>query len=400
MQCILQDQKSISSWNELDDKPNLSQVATSGDYNDLSNTPTKLSEFENDSGFITQYTEIDPTVPDWARQENKPTYTYNEVGAAQAAAGLPTGGIAGQILEKTGEADYQIGWRQAPSNPTLFDNCYFADPINQRGQTTYTATGYTIDRWRMDVGTGAQLLVMDGYIRGVKTDSSVTIQAIDYTFDEAYSKILAGKTVTLSMLRRGTGAPYLLFYDIGKSISIAGGDNYAPSDEWIMNSLTCTLPEDLKQLRCCMYFDTNFSTTGYTDFMAAKLEFGSQQTLARQDENDKWVLNDPPPNKALELAKCQRYYIPENISFMTAKKDPGSNLALDIPGIMRIVPTPMKDTAEIFLTEDNSWRAVTIATVTKSSTQIRIYFRDPDGFTLSYGSFYLMRNCPALSADL
>ncbi len=38
-----------------------------------------------------------------------------------------------------------------------------------------------------------------------------------------------------------------------------------------------------------------------------KLELGSVQTLAHKDENGNWILNDPPPNKALELVKCQRY---------------------------------------------------------------------------------------------
>ena len=42
---------------------------------------------------------------------------------------------------------------------------------------------------------------------------------------------------------------------------------------------------------------------------AAKLELGSQQTLAHQDAAGNWVLNDPPPDKTLELAKCQRYLI-------------------------------------------------------------------------------------------
>jgi hypothetical protein len=42
---------------------------------------------------------------------------------------------------------------------------------------------------------------------------------------------------------------------------------------------------------------------------AAKLELGTQQTLAHQDSSGNWVLNDPPPNYALELAKCQRYQI-------------------------------------------------------------------------------------------
>lgn len=35
----------------------------SGSYNDLKDRPTKLSEFTNDTGYITGYTETDPTVP-------------------------------------------------------------------------------------------------------------------------------------------------------------------------------------------------------------------------------------------------------------------------------------------------------------------------------------------------
>ena len=42
--------------------------------------------------------------------------------------------------------------------------------------------------------------------------------------------------------------------------------------------------------------------------LAAKLELGPVQTLAHQDASGNWVLNDPPPNKALELLKCQRYF--------------------------------------------------------------------------------------------
>lgn len=44
--------------------------------------PTKVSELTNDSGYITSYTETDPTVPAWAKEASKPTYTASEVGAA------------------------------------------------------------------------------------------------------------------------------------------------------------------------------------------------------------------------------------------------------------------------------------------------------------------------------
>ena len=43
--------------------------------------PSVLSELVNDVGYITSYTEIDPTVPSWAKASSKPTYTANEVGA-------------------------------------------------------------------------------------------------------------------------------------------------------------------------------------------------------------------------------------------------------------------------------------------------------------------------------
>ena len=54
-----------------------------GDYalkSELPNVPTKLSELTNDSGFITGYTETDPTVPAWAKSASKPSYSKSEVG--------------------------------------------------------------------------------------------------------------------------------------------------------------------------------------------------------------------------------------------------------------------------------------------------------------------------------
>ena len=43
--------------------------------------PTKVSELTNDAGYISSYTETDPTVPSWAKAQSKPTYTASEVGA-------------------------------------------------------------------------------------------------------------------------------------------------------------------------------------------------------------------------------------------------------------------------------------------------------------------------------
>lgn len=60
------------------------------DYARIEDVPTKVSDLQNDSGFITGYTETDPTVPSWAKASSKPTYTASEVGALPANTPIPT----------------------------------------------------------------------------------------------------------------------------------------------------------------------------------------------------------------------------------------------------------------------------------------------------------------------
>ena len=44
----------------------------------------------NAKGYLTSYTETDPTVPEWAKQSDKPTYTASEVGALPDTTTIPT----------------------------------------------------------------------------------------------------------------------------------------------------------------------------------------------------------------------------------------------------------------------------------------------------------------------
>ena len=60
---------------------------------DAITVPTKVSQLTNDKGYITGYTETDPTVPAWAKAATKPTYTANEVGA------IPKGGDGDYFLK-------------------------------------------------------------------------------------------------------------------------------------------------------------------------------------------------------------------------------------------------------------------------------------------------------------
>ena len=95
----------------------LATVATTGNYGDLSNkpiiptVPTNVSSFTNDAGYLTShqsltgyateqwvgqqgyltnYTETDPTVPAWAKASTKPSYTASEVGALPNTTVIPT----------------------------------------------------------------------------------------------------------------------------------------------------------------------------------------------------------------------------------------------------------------------------------------------------------------------
>ena len=78
--------------------------ASSGDRvaftHDIPTVPTNVSAFNNDAGYLTGYTETDPTVPQWAKAPTKPTYTASEVGALSSAGGTLLGNLT---VESTGE---------------------------------------------------------------------------------------------------------------------------------------------------------------------------------------------------------------------------------------------------------------------------------------------------------
>ena len=63
---------------DLTGKADVGDVPAS--LSDLTNDMV-VSDFTNDAGYLTSYTETDPTVPSWAKASSKPSYTASEVGA-------------------------------------------------------------------------------------------------------------------------------------------------------------------------------------------------------------------------------------------------------------------------------------------------------------------------------
>ncbi|MCI8649601.1 MAG: hypothetical protein HFG20_05735 [Anaerotruncus sp.] len=185
--------------------------------------------------------------------------------------------------------------REQVSNANLLINWYFADPINQRGQTEYADAGYTIDRWYLQNITFAKLsLTNEGISLSIQNNDGI-VQNIKKEY------LQSGEVYTSSIL---TADGELLFCTFTLTDTITKY-RYNNSNFWCAAGLGGS-KVFWKFWSVITYDNPNPITT---TIVAAKLELGDHQTLAHQDVNGSWVLNDPPPDRALELAKCQRYYM-------------------------------------------------------------------------------------------
>ena len=169
-------------------------------------------------------------------------------------------------------------------NPNLLDNWYFGRPVNQRGQTEYTAAGYTIDRWKLDVGGAVTL--EDGCICLKKSGTYWGEYFAD--FDQFIGMTLTGSV----LLSDGTLRTGSFVYN--------GSVNQAQT--FFSSELGFYIQKlSNSQTQC----EIN-SLVDNVKIKAIKLELGDTQTLAYK-ENGVWVLNEIP-DFGEQLARCQRYY--------------------------------------------------------------------------------------------
>lgn len=176
------------------------------------------------------------------------------------------------------------------SNPNLLINPDFS--INQRGQTSYTGAGYSVDRWK-----GYQLNEMvctprDGYgvTLSAPTEITSTGAIFGQPFEASQLSKLAGRTITLSFkvsANRGTSNIYVRTMTNGTNV----GDTPAiTSGATGIVSKTITLPSPLTSLE--IVFRKGAGTLD-VDIDWIKLEIGSTPT--------EFV----PPLIEEELLKCQ-----------------------------------------------------------------------------------------------
>lgn len=257
---------------------------------------------------------------------------------------------------------------RAGINPNLLDNWYFGNPVDQRGgyvvppgtpyfsgntqagtTTTYvkvdffsgsnyphitvngadyataigtavrgyTGTGYTIDRWR----THGNSTVTIG------SDSLAFFAAGDANIVQPLENALKEDTLlTFSVLNKA-GTVYIRIRDTewgDYGVAQRTGDGVV--------AVTGTIPKG--KIPMVQFYNSQGENIAVK---AAKLELGSQQTLAHQ-ENGVWVLNEIP-DYGEQLAKCQRYYQKyDNFVWMIPCKDNVWRCNIVFPVQMRANP--------------------------------------------------------------
>lgn len=196
---------------------------------------------------------------------------FNTMLRAALSDGLPSGYYTsqynGEEIDKSITKTYQLTGRN------LLDNWYFADPVNQRGNTEYPSAGYTIDRWRSNGGT-------------------TTIGAGGLSITAGYVLYQPFENINLAD-------------GIKRTVSYLGTDGNVYSGILTSEYALYGQYEFCYSTGAALYIKPR---AGASPIAAIKLELGTQQTLARKAVDGTWTLIDPPPNKAEELAKCQRYF--------------------------------------------------------------------------------------------
>ena len=181
----------------------------------------------------------------------------------------------------------------AISNSNLLDNWYFGNPVNRRGQAEYAGIGYTIDRWKLLTANGI-LTLQEGAVIFSSTSSSATTWRQYLDNPEEYY----GKTVTLSAL---TADGRLLSGTSTLSASVPAELKSGPLvylDTAQKTYIACVFLNDGRlgvQFKCALDYPVHV--------IAAKLELGTRQTLAHQDAQGNWLLNEIP-NYSEQLLRC------------------------------------------------------------------------------------------------
>lgn len=268
------------------------------------------------------------------------TLTEEQKQRARENIGAPAPYTAGDGISISGSV---IATKVQPCNHNLLVNWYFGNPVNQRDVSgTISSAGYFLDRWKLASG-------------------SVTISADGITLNGTMQQVLETApvgTVTASALTQAGVGEVVPTYDSA--------------------SKTVTVTADGKKI------------------VAVKLEMGSQQTLAHQEDNV-WVLN-AIPDYGEELIKCMRYLQIISTPYDTS----GNGVAIGYANntVDLWVPIPLAVPMRISPTPTIPTGGVALLKVGKTSGSPKDVTRVTGGWAMQTGGACSMRNLILTSSGL
>lgn len=283
---------------------------------------------------------------------------------------------ASQALEKSKELEGQVnGSGKTFPNANILDNWYFINPINQLEIVNFPQLNYGIDRW---IGTSGVYVTSNGLY--FEASDNFIVQR----FEDDVKSFLNGKTLTVSLITGNGKVHYSTF--VYQS---------APSAQYTV------LYSDEFHSAITTEGGLLFYSVIPNTLVAVKLEIGATQTLA-YESGGVWNMNDPIPNRATELLKCQRYLIVyKGYSFMgsgMATIDSATNKSLvqfsfPLPTNMRLKNVPIRSNGAIgFFTGKQNYYAEAISE--SASLNVAVAKADitlPNAIE-SYGTVWLENN--------
>ena len=186
-----------------------------------------------------------------------------------------------------GGVPYSAVRKAAPRN--LLDNSDFRNPVNQRGQSSYSFdSGYTIDRWYLNWSGDGTLSIADGHI----TLRRQTYQCYMYQkMDNAEEMV--GKTYTVAAKCRGSGS-------IGWIDSAQDVSNVFELGDWGVVTKTFTVASATHSVLGVPAVKINSNSDKSVDVAWIVLYEGEYTAETLPEYH--------PKGYGAELLECQRYY--------------------------------------------------------------------------------------------
>ena len=190
------------------------KLADKADKTELPTVPSVVSAFTNDAGYLTEYTETDPTVPAWAKQENKPTYTAAEVGALPEDTEIPIF-TNKAVLDKISEERVE-SWNEAVTSAHTHDNKIVLDKFMESDEGEVLYKGKQIASGNLWNGTKEEFDAIEDkdpdttYVITDDKDEEVSLSdlVIDDSSTTSETKSWSVKKINDTVVLKNTGILY------------------------------------------------------------------------------------------------------------------------------------------------------------------------------------------------